>query len=379
MIRRPFLLAIAFTNLLQAGLPLVVDGSAKAVLVIPRHPAKKSSEVSFSDAAKDLIRIIQKSSGASLSLKTLGRTEDGGRDGVRDFLGCTPEGMEAPVVTDEEGFRVQTIKDGLVFTVNVKVPTEQQERAMHYAVNRFAEKMFGCRWLMPGALGEVIPEHKTIVLDDVAFEEKTVFWSRRMEDRQDSGHTERLAKVRATLDAADKDGPAMGAGDWLERMNMGRRFPFEFGHSFGGWWEQFGKGHPEYFALQADGTRTQHPPRERLCESEPKLWDAVAAKVVAAFEADPDLRMFSICENDGGHNQFCMCPRCMALDPPNAPKVTDFEDIPSEDRRGLSRRLSFAERPRVHLLQRNRAAREGALSRPLPRMLPPTASIARCR
>src|SRR5581483_1083888 len=107
-------------------------------------------------------------------------------------------------------------------------------------------------------------------------------------------------RVRARLpqDAVNSPPSApKGAEDWLERMNMGHRFPFEFGHSFGGWWEKYGAAHPEFFALQPNGSRVQHPPRERLCESEPKLWDQVAANAIAAFDADPNLRMFSICEN----------------------------------------------------------------------------------
>ena len=105
-------------------------------------------------------------------------------------------------------------------------------------------------------------------------------------------------------------------------MNMGARFPFVFGHAYAGWWEKYGAAHPEYFALQPNGSRTQHPPRERLCESEPRLWEQVAANAIAAFDADPSLRMFSICENDGGTDKFCSCPRCLAMDPPNAPKLT---------------------------------------------------------
>jgi hypothetical protein len=309
-------------------LTLVADGNPVAVIVVPLAPAtQKNAEATFLSSATDLQALIRRISGASLEIVGLEQWQKRAQATPAIFLGCAPSGSASPEVTNEEGSRIQASSAGVIFAVNGKVHADFQERAMQYAVNRFAQKALGCRWLMPGELGEVIPHQATLVVPHhFAEEESPVFWSRKMRDRQESGHTERLARVRDRLpqDESNSQAPSpMGAEDWLQRMNMGQRFHFEFGHSFGGWWEKYGKAHPEFFALQPNGTRTQLPHRERLCESEPKLWDQVAANAIAAFDADPNLRMFSICENDGGANAFCMCPRCMALDPPGAPKLMD--------------------------------------------------------
>ncbi|MBI5395533.1 MAG: DUF4838 domain-containing protein [Verrucomicrobia bacterium] len=323
--------ALCFSSAVRAGeLVLISDGRADLPIVIPREPAKGSAEADFREAADDLRSVLRKISGATPEMLTLEQWKRRSPDAPAIFMGCAP--VEGPPITNGEGSRVQARPDGLFFSVNPKAPVSTQEMAMQQAVNCFAQRALGCRWLMPGELGEVMPKRNTITLPEMTIEQNPVFWSRRLRDQQTQYGGKESRHERA-LQALQVDGKAdslkeaennMGAADWLMRMNTGARFNFVFGHNFGGWWDKYGKTHPEYFALQPDGTRTQHPPRERLCESEPGLWNQVAANAIAAFDADPALRMFSICENDGSQrNKFCMCPRCMALDPPHALKFKD--------------------------------------------------------
>jgi hypothetical protein len=300
---------------------LAKDGKPAVPIVCPTHPAKGSHQPDFAAAAADLRDLIRKASGAVPEMIPPEQWNKSGAGGSAIFFETDPG------LPGEEAFHVETRSDGLHFAVSAKGDAELQAETIQHAVNQFAKKALGCRWLMPGELGEVIPHRDTIKLTDFTLAENPVFWSRRIRDRQAAGHDDRRQR---SFDALEKGGAAvdmktaesgMGAGAWLNRMNMGTRFPFQFGHSFAGFWDEHGPAHPEYFALQPDGTRTQHPPRERLCESQPALWDEVAARALKAFGDDPELHMFSICENDGGAGSFCMCPKCMALDPPNAPKV----------------------------------------------------------
>lgn len=325
MLRSPALLCLALIisslSVCAAEIALVENGKAVAAIVAPARPGKGSGSPDFASAAADLREIIRNASGATLEVLT-----------PEQWSGRTSAGpavfFEAEAgLPSEEAFRIETRGNGLHFVVSAKGDAELQGQTMQHAVNQFAKKSLGWRWLMPGALGEVIPHRETIKLTDFALAENPVFWSRRIRDRQAAGHDDRRQR---SFGALEKGGAAvdmktaesgMGAGAWLERMNMGTRFPFQFGHSFAGFWDEHGAAHPEYFAQQPDGTRTQHPPRERLCESQPALWDEVAARAEKAFADDPGLHMFSICENDGGAGSFCMCPKCMALDPPGAPKV----------------------------------------------------------
>jgi hypothetical protein len=318
-----------------ADLVLVSDGQARVSIVVPREPEKRSAEANFNKAAADLRDILRKVSGAAPEVLTLEQWKGRSPDAPAIFIGCAPaetKSAEGPAITNEEGSRVQAHADGLFFSVNTRAPMATQEMAMQQAVNSFAQRALGCRWLMPGELGEVMPKRSTIALAAMTMEENPPFVSRKLRDAQvqyggkENRHQMSLKNLQVAgadegLVEAEKN---MGAGDWLMRLNLGERFRFAFGHNFNGWWEKYGGEHPEYFALQPDGTRAQRPPRERICESEPRLWEQVAADVIAAFDADPALRMFSICENDGGaNNRFCMCPRCMALDPPHAPRIKD--------------------------------------------------------
>ena len=97
---------------------------------------------------------------------------------------------------------------------------------------------------------------------------------------------------------------------------------FEFGHSFGGWCDKYHAKYPDIFAMQPNGTRTNSSTRERLCVSNPLLWDLVAQERIAELRANPGLAGVSICPNDGGGgNKFCCCEHCRALDSAEAQEM----------------------------------------------------------
>ena len=73
--------------------------------------------------------------------------------------------------------------------------------------------------------------------------------------------------------------------------------------------------------MQPNGSRIQNSERERLCVSNPELWDFVAERKIEEFNENPQQEMASICPNDGGPNKICMCKTCQSLDPDNAPKI----------------------------------------------------------
>jgi hypothetical protein len=96
------------------------------------------------------------------------------------------------------------------------------------------------------------------------------------------------------------------------------------GHAFGHLWEKHHKEHPDWFALQFDGTRDQsrNPERARLCKSNPDLIAAIARDKIEQLNRNGRLLGASLSPNDGSVNSFCTCPKCEALDAPDAPKVT---------------------------------------------------------
>ena len=116
------------------------------------------------------------------------------------------------------------------------------------------------------------------------------------------------------------------------------------GHAFGHLWAKYGKDHPDWFALQPDGTRDQSrsPDRARLCKSNTDLIDAIAREKIEELTRNPGMLGVAIGPNDGSRNSFCTCPRCEALDSAKGRKVMlwdfskgiqrDFEHVSLTDR-----------------------------------------------
>jgi len=74
----------------------------------------------------------------------------------------------------------------------------------------------------------------------------------------------------------------------------------------------YGKSHPEYYALQADGSRPNLRYRNQLCLTNPDVLEIAVESVRQALRARPDARIISLSQNDCGLN--CQCERCLAVD-----------------------------------------------------------------
>jgi len=132
--------------------------------------------------------------------------------------------------------------------------------------------------------------------------------------------------------------------DWFGWQRQGGTLNINGGHAFTQLWEKYGKDHPDWFALQADGSRdmSKNPDRAQLCTSNADLIDAIARDKIAELKANPGLLGVSIAPNDGGRPGFCTCPRCEALDAAKGRKVLlwdfskgnrrDFEHVSLTDR-----------------------------------------------
>jgi hypothetical protein len=102
---------------------------------------------------------------------------------------------------------------------------------------------------------------------------------------------------------------------WHRRLRLGRSNPISYGHAFTQWWREYGKTHPEYFALNRYGKREPSPDimqgapeRIKLCVSNPE----VIREVVRRHYAGNGGPVIDACENDS--RGFCRCDQCRALD-----------------------------------------------------------------
>ncbi|MHB0935589.1 MAG: DUF4838 domain-containing protein [Armatimonadota bacterium] len=271
---------------LAAGLPwaatLVKDGKATAVIVLPAQPDNHEKL-----AAKDLADYVAKMSGATLEVKNLDAA------GLDAFLGeAKKQGQRAVVLGSLALPRLQgalgdkaAVRGAFALQAdNSTVYAAGNVEGTYYAVIELLEQL-GCRWFMPGDLGEVVPALKTIDVRAQTTVQAPSFPSRhfQMPDR-----------------------------DWQARVRCGGNV-FLGGHgipepavkvSKDGEFEP--KEYAEFFALvKGKRVKRQH------CVSNPAFVKFVIAEVKKMRKAGrgPVLGMGP---NDGAG--FCKCENCRALD-----------------------------------------------------------------
>ena len=178
----------------------------------------------------------------------------------------------------------------------------QVEYGTANAVYTFLQDYLDVRWLFPGELGEDIIEQKTI-----AFEPFTYRYHPQVRSRQALFAYSSFPRR---------------AGDWMryQRLLLDSFEHIGGGHGFGDWWDRYHEEHPDYFALQPDGTRSGYPEphNAKLCQSNPAVWEQWLDNVEQQLKQNPNKRVFNASPNDGYHSGHCICEDCRAWDHPDA-------------------------------------------------------------
>ncbi len=168
---------------------------------------------------------------------------------------------------------------------------ELDERGTLNAVYEYLRGL-GVRWYMPGDLGEIIPELKTVELTSVDKTVKPDFPYRNLGDYAPSfrgGNRDgMLYKLRSGVDASlELPGPHGLCNVYLR--------------------DEVKKAHPEYFALQRDGQRS----KDHACLSSPGFFDYTVKYARTVFDIYPDQQYISLWPNDGFYiGSICQCDLC---------------------------------------------------------------------
>lgn len=329
MKQRSILCAAVLAAVGSAGaVTLVEDGRPRAVIITPEAPSPAAKL-----AARILRDHVRQVSGTALPIQK-----------ESDVSGVATK--ERAWVLVGEGRRVGEMglssakvgPGGMVlhakgdvlalFGADTRTPTDPD--GTRYAVTTFLEDKLGVRWLWPGELGKVVPRAATIRVGDFHREFTPKLSQRRIRDARLNDRLEAgLGNLGFTADdykrrRGEAEKTVSESGDWLGWHRLGGTMNLNSGHAFGHLWESYHKEHPDWFALQFDGTRDQsrNPERVRLCKSNPGLIAAIAREKTAELSRKPGLLGASLSPNDGSANSFCTCPKCEALDAPESPKVT---------------------------------------------------------
>lgn len=312
-----------------AGITLIQEGRPVAVVVTAGQP---SDVVRY--AVAELNLHLEAMAGTVLpvaSEEALAEDDPRPRVLVGDTRESRKAGLDTATVEPEETV-VRCARDRLFLIGGDRgglghvPPRGDRATGTLYAVYELLEKDLGVRWLWPGPEGTVIPRRPTVVVADVDRRFQPPLIQRHIrpgwKDWDDA-----VAKLGMTEELSAR--LAREYTIWTARRRLGRRASFRFGHAYTDWLRDYGKEHPDWFAMMPDGTRvTPEKPypsleRAKFCDTNPELLDVIAAKGMEFLEQNPETLSFSACPNDS--RGYCMCPRCKALDPPEGlPTEMDY-------------------------------------------------------
>jgi len=235
---------------------------------------------------------------------------------------------------------IQTFPNAIVL-LGPEDPASTDANGVRYAVTTFLEDAVGVRFLWPGELGKVIPKNRSLEIAAIehrfnpSLKQRKIRMMAGYSDRMERGGQQLLvtAKDFHRINAAAKKTASADAG-WAGWHRLGGSLRLTSGHAFGHLWEKYGKDHPEWFAMAPNGSRDQSasPYRARLCVSNPKLIEAIAAEKIEEISTTGRTSV-SVGPNDGGVTSFCTCSKCEALDAATDRKITLIDFSPGANRR----------------------------------------------
>lgn len=287
------LFAKAQTENKQAGklvhqLLLVKNGQPASVLVLSKNAAAEEQE-----AANEIQSFVQKISGAKLEIVT---AEQGFQQRIPVLIGAAaPADLERSIrEKGNDPYSFALVVDANKISLRGLTPAGTRVAAYELL------EQLGVRWFMPGDLGTVVPNNKTIQLAD----QKTI----------------QVPSFAARWTTSARNSKKLGE-EWMQRVRMGGpNFPSSHGISIeekganqGGGKKGAGnvktlfEEHPEYYAL-VDGKRKA----SQLCISNPDVLIRAIATTKQYFQKNPDAEWIGMGPNDG--RGFCECDNCKALD-----------------------------------------------------------------
>jgi hypothetical protein len=346
-----------------AEVTLVRDGKVRAVVVTAIKPSAVATY-----AVEELVNHVKKATGQQLSVAVESEIPAGFESRV--FVGVSDaarkQGIDADKLEIEE-YVIRTVGNDLYIAGKELHPEQYHGSRPLYSepwnplamecvhsgtllgVYEILEDDLQVRWLWPGDLGTYVPRRATIVIPEM---DKTVqprllyrnlggwdlpqifltgsYFGRKIaRNYRVGGLSEELVSklVFPTEEAGYTYGKAMEVYNRRHRRLTQIEEPRVVlgSHVIAGitdWWAAYGKEHPEWFAMRADGERGLKTPRagawSPLCVSNPQLHQ----RIVDAWDGGDVL---TLGEADAAGESMCHCPQCLAWD---GPQQTDFpEDL----------------------------------------------------
>jgi len=303
---------------------LVRDGRAVSVIVVGDKPTEAARR-----GAAELQKWLRKVTDAAVPIQPESRIDRQAQETLI-LMGDTKRtaalGLESKSLELEE-IRIRTLPRMLVLIGDDERPDGVRLMGTVWAAETFAERHLGVRVLWPGELGEVVPRRSTVGIGKIDHRYVPPLRQRKI---RNTGYNQRVQKGLDDLgwkaDAFQRH--HLESGPWFQFHRIGGSFQGSYGHAFGGYWKRFHKTHPEWFALQPDGTRDNSGAdggrRARLCVSNRGLIEQVARDRIEVARQHPTWDTVPISPNDGGRATFCQCAACKAWDAPEGQMIRSW-------------------------------------------------------
>ncbi len=261
----------------ESDVTLVQDGHSPFVIL---HDPNAPGSVRI--AAEELQHYVEATTGAKLAIVASDVQPQSPFIALGDTAAARAAGIAARDVP-MEGFRM-AIRDGNLFVLgsdtgdNEKTAEGGTSTGTLNGVYSFIEEYLNVRWLLPGEMGEDVPQRKMVVVPAVDRTEQPAFLNRR------------LPGIQNTQKAVQQ---------WSQHQKLGFSLLLEHSHN----WQQVVPAslhaeHPDWFA-EFGGKR---PPavgdRYKIETTNPELVRHFAQTAMEAFRRNPKLTVFSLSPSD---------------------------------------------------------------------------------
>ena len=271
----------------EQGLMIVRDGKTAASIVLAAKPTENARV-----AADELQKYIEKITGAKLTIATDANPPTGtlllvGRSSITDRIPDLqiPSGRTKDL--REEGFIIQTDGDRIILAGNDAEPYY----GTRYAVAEFLHRL-GVRWFMPGEIGEVVPKMPTISIAPTKILQRPDFPVRNWWEHSRGSMAAECEqwKIHNKMNPRATDAAFGVPGDSSVQGYLPK--------------DQFAI-HPDWFALNRDGTRSQTHP----CTTSEGMIQYFVGRIKADVRAGRKISAFA--PDDGMPR--CWCDRCAKI------------------------------------------------------------------
>ena len=304
-------------------LVLVEDGRPVSTIVVADQPTGAARQ-----GALDLQGWILKSTGAEIPVRP---ESEAPREEALILVGDSAPARALGLNSDSlgiEGIVIRRFPRALAIVGDDERPDGLRIQGTLLAASTFADEVLGVRFLWPGELGEVVPRRATLSVGDVDIRREPMLRQRRVRNLQINEwlgrYIDELGWSREDFDYREEAAP------WFRFHRLTGSYRGNYGHAFTRYWDLYHEDHPDWFALQPDGTRDNGPgrgggPRARLCVSNPDLIAHVARRTIETLREHPTLDCESVSPNDASGTTHCQCARCRAWDEPDAGTLSIWE------------------------------------------------------